>query len=83
MALKNAYEDFGKVCETLIAEFIIKGAEILPVNVLTINSQEYFRKPFVPCIPSRQINNGSTRTMYEICLKLTIKTPERRSGIHC
>ena len=25
-----------------------------------------------------KVNNGNTRTMFEICSKLTIKTPERR-----
>ena len=25
-----------------------------------------------------KVNNGNTRIMFEICLKLTIKTPERR-----
>ena len=25
-----------------------------------------------------KLNNGNTRTKYKICLKLTIKTPERR-----
>ena len=29
-----------------------------------------------------QVNNRNTRTMYEICSKLTIKTPERRHWRH-
>ena len=29
------------------------------------------------------INNRNTRTMFEICLKLTIKTPELRQSRRC
>ena len=29
-----------------------------------------------------QVNNRNTRTMYEICSKLTMKTPERRHWRH-
>ena len=28
-----------------------------------------------------KVNNRNTRARYEICSKLTIKTPERRSGV--
>ena len=30
-----------------------------------------------------KVNNRSTRPTYEICLKLTIKTPERRWCLYC
>ena len=30
-----------------------------------------------------KVNNGNTRTRCEICSKLIIKTPERRSAITC
>ena len=30
-----------------------------------------------------KVNNGNTRTMFEICSQLTIKTPERRDCFHC
>ena len=30
-----------------------------------------------------KVNNRNTRTRYEICSKLSIKTPERRQWLYC
>ena len=39
-----------------------------------------FRRPFPAGIYLLKVNNGNTRTICEICSKLTIKTPEQRQS---
>ena len=45
-------------------------------------NRHFFNNGFISLFPGGtyllKVNNGNTRTICEICLKLTIKTPERR-----
>ena len=51
-------------------------------NTQQENSQKYFLNMIKLSLPARiylfEVNNGNTRTICEICSKLTIKTSERR-----
>ena len=49
----------------------LKGKNVLQRQTTNLEDPQ-------PGIYLFKVNNGNTRTMREICLKLTIKTPERR-----
>ena len=59
-------QNLGNICQ-----IFVKDELIILVNLS-------YSCPNPVCIYLFKVNNRSTRTRYEICSKLTIKTPERR-----
>ena len=65
-----------KSCKRCI-EVSVKKKKLLEVLNFKKILQSFSKRTFSPVIHLLKVNNGNTRTMCEICLKLTTKTPER------